>query len=572
MRNTKDISRLFVLTVMAATLSSTTISAEAADTYSVCEEAIEGSKGNSIKDIPMGGSAEKEIQIIDEKETIGNTRNGWIEDIDGLHYYVNDQMLVSQGYKIDGYWYYFKDDGSTLKGWREKEGDMYYYDEEGHLVTNKGLKIDGYWYYLTGSGRRMENEFRQKGSEWFYYDEEGCLVKDTELVIGGKYYKFQSSGAGYLGWDENNQYYYVDKGYRAVNQGIKIDDYWYYFKEDGERLTGWREKEGGKYWYNEIGQLSVNKGIEIAGDLYYFTGSGKMQQNGLSQIGNDWFYHDELGRAVKNRDMIINGYRYIFQNNGAAYQGIKEENGSIIGFDTQGRQAFNAGVKDRETGYWYYFDGNGNMVKNWWRTKADGKYYYQNDGILAVSKGLKIDGYWYYFNNSGRMLRSEWRTKDGALYYYDTNGHLVTGEKLWIDGKWCEFDSSGKYIDKFEKVAQLRNYTYVPYCWGGATPSGWDCSGFTQWALNYLGVSVPRLAHEQATGGSWVDPFDKSKWLPGDLICYSEGGIVSHVAIYLGNNEIIHALSPKYGTIIHDVDYYEWWDWATYRVAVKRYL
>ena len=79
------------------------------------------------------GSAEKEIQIIDEQETIGNIKNGWIEDATGLHYYVNDQMLVSQGYKIDGYWYYFKDDGSILKGWREKEGDMYYYDEEGHL-------------------------------------------------------------------------------------------------------------------------------------------------------------------------------------------------------------------------------------------------------------------------------------------------------------------------------------------------------------------------------------------------------------------------------------------------------
>lgn len=100
MRNTKDISRLFVLTVMAATLSSTTISAETADAYSVCEEAIEGSEGNSVKDLSMGGSAEKEIQIIDEQETIGNIKNGWIEDATGLHYYVNDQMLVSQGYKM----------------------------------------------------------------------------------------------------------------------------------------------------------------------------------------------------------------------------------------------------------------------------------------------------------------------------------------------------------------------------------------------------------------------------------------------------------------------------------------
>ena len=99
-----------------------------------------------------------------------------------------------------------------------------------------------------------------------------------------------------------------------------------------------------------------------------------------------------------------------------------------------------------------------------------------------------------------------------------------------------------------------------------------DCSGFTQWAMAQLGVSVPRLAHEQAQGGTWIDPWDISQWKPGDLVCYTEGSGVSHMALYIGNNQIIHALSPKYGTIIHDVDYYEKWDRGTWRVAVKRYL
>lgn len=65
---------------------------------------------------------------------------------------------------------------------------------------------------------------------------------------------------------------------------------------------------------------------------------------------------------------------------------------------------------------------------------------------------------------------------------------------------------------------------------------------------------------------------DISQWKPGDLVCYTEGSGVSHMALYIGNNQIIHALSPKYGTIIHDVDYYEKWDRGTWRVAVKRYL
>ncbi len=62
---------------------------------------------------------------------------------------------------------------------------------------------------------------------------------------------------------------------------------------------------------------------------------------------------------------------------------------------------------------------------------------------------------------------------------------------------------------------------------------------------------------------TWIDPWDISQWKPGDLVCYTEGSGVSHMALYIGNNQIIHALSPKYGTIIHDVDYYEKWDRGT---------
>ena len=43
-------------------------------------------------------------------------------------------------------------------------------------------------------------------------------------------------------------------------------------------------------------------------------------------------------------------------------------------------------------------------------------------------------------------------------------------------------------------------YTYVPYRSGGGSPSGWDCSGFTKWALEYLGVSIPRTSVIQAAG------------------------------------------------------------------------
>ena len=66
----------------------------------------------------------------------------------------------------------------------------------------------------------------------------------------------------------------------------------------------------------------------------------------------------------------------------------------MIGFTPMGRQAFDDSVQDGTD--WYYFDASGDMKKDYWRTKAGEKYYYQADGKLARNKGLEIDGIWYY--------------------------------------------------------------------------------------------------------------------------------------------------------------------------------
>ena len=131
----------------------------------------------------------------------------------------------------------------------------------------------------------------------------------------------------------------------------------------------------------------------------------------------DWYYYDEQGRLLQNKDIVIDGYRYIFQSSGAAYQGLWKENGKIIGFDPMGRQAFDTGVKHE--GYWYYFDAAGTMRKNYWRVKDGNYYYYNMNGHLYLNKGVKIEGYWYYFTANGSRLQSSWRTigSDRCLLY-----------------------------------------------------------------------------------------------------------------------------------------------------------
>ena len=86
-----------------------------------------------------------------------------------------------------------------------------------------------------------------------------------------------------------------------------------------------------------------------------------------------------------------------------------------------------------------------------------------------------------------------------------------------------------------------------PYVWGGMDPNvGADCSGFTKYVMEKVaGVSLSHSSRAQAGEGKKV-----SKPQPGDLIFYSEAGRINHVAIYMGDGQIVHASSKKTGIIV----------------------
>lgn len=122
-------------------------------------------------------------------------------------------------------------------------------------------------------------------------------------------------------------------------------------------------------------------------------------------------------------------------------------------------------------------------------------------------------------------------------------------------------------------VSVLYKYAGYPYVYGGASPGGWDCSGFVQYVMaNEFGVSVGRTASQQAGAGYSVSVSDRSQWKPGDLLIYRSGsGSIGHVGIYLGGGQMIHALNDKHDTLIQSVSTYEGWDSNTL-VKVRRVL
>ncbi|WP_199550636.1 C40 family peptidase [Streptomyces sp. N35] len=112
-------------------------------------------------------------------------------------------------------------------------------------------------------------------------------------------------------------------------------------------------------------------------------------------------------------------------------------------------------------------------------------------------------------------------------------------------------DSGDAYAAKAEKViAFAQSQIGKPYVWGAAGPDSYDCSGLTQKAWARAGISLPRTTWDQVKAGTTVS-VDNAK--PGDLVFFYDD--ISHVGIYIGNGEMIHAPKPGANVRVESIYY-----------------
>jgi cell wall-associated NlpC family hydrolase len=102
--------------------------------------------------------------------------------------------------------------------------------------------------------------------------------------------------------------------------------------------------------------------------------------------------------------------------------------------------------------------------------------------------------------------------------------------------------------DADELIAFAKQYLGVPYVWGGTTPSGFDCSGFTSYVFRSIGINLPRVSRDQQDVGTRISPYAVQK---GDLVF--RGDPAHHVAIYIGGGKVIHA--PQTGDVVKIATY-----------------
>ena len=331
-------------------------------------------------------------------------------------------------------------------------------------------------------------------------------------------------------------------------------------------------------YYYQDGVVQDITDVKKIGGIWYNLVKGKVEGNTVARNRNGWWYIDADGQVdfdytgfAENK----NGWWYC--RDGKVQTGLNDViRGSVNGENAwwhvvKGKVTFDDTVARNRNGWWRIEDGKVNFSCNsveknsngWWYIR-DGKVDFSYTGVAKNKNGWwRIEDGKVNFGYTGIAMNS-----NGAWYIVDGKVNFdYTGTVTWngLQYKVVEGKVPG-YIDF------IRKYNGTRYVWGGTTPAGWDCSGFTQWALKSMGVSIPRLAEQQAAAGKSVNVRNRSQWKPGDILVYSSGGAPNHVALYLGNNQLMHALNSKYDTLIQDVDYYETWDSKTTLTGVRRYF
>ena len=170
-----------------------------------------------------------------------------------------------------------------------------------------------------------------------------------------------------------------------------------------------------------------------------------------------------------------------------------------------------------------------------------GKVTSLNDGAVVTIVG--IDNGWYKIKTSGGT--TGYVSSDYMVTCKDSAGSRGDGT---VAAAVTTSNSLGQQV-----VAYAKQFLGVPYVYGGNGPNSFDCSGFTTYVYRHFGYTLNRTATGQLSNGVSVS---KSQLQPGDLVFFKDGGSkpVSHVGIYIGNGQFIHASTSTYEVRINDLN------------------
>jgi len=183
-----------------------------------------------------------------------------------------------------------------------------------------------------------------------------------------------------------------------------------------------------------------------------------------------------------------------------------------------------------------------------------------NSGVEMDIIGINNGWYKVTHNNQTGYIRSDLMT---LVSQSSSSNPSNSSSESSGNGTTSTSSAPPANLSLGQKIAELgKSFVGHRYVWGGTSPSGFDCSGLVTYVMRQNSISVTRTASGQfRDNGVKVNKSDLS---PGDMVFFSNNGrSVTHVGIYIGNNQFVHASNSRKGVIISDLGtaYYTrvWW-------------
>ena len=336
---------------------------------------------------------------------------------------------AAQGWMQSGSsWYFYNNQGNAVRNaWQGN----YWLGSDGRMATNAW--VDGGRYYVGSDGLWVKGAQKpaevkkqgwvQNGSAWNYYYQ-GNIVRNAWIgsywlgsdgrmatnawVDGGRYYV----GANGV-WDKNAKKQEAPKPAEKKNGWIKEGSTWYYYNQGIMVRNAWQ----GNYWLGSDGKMATNSWVD--NDRHYVGANGVWEKDkkpedkkpeekkrGWKKENNVWHYYNEDGSLARNKwqgnywlgadgKMVTNAWvdngRHYVGANGAWDKDKKKEDPVPTGKHT-------GWVKSGST--WYYFNAEGQMVKNAWA----GNYWLEADGKMATNKW--VDNNRYFVGSDGAWVQN----------------------------------------------------------------------------------------------------------------------------------------------------------------------
>ena len=211
-------------------------------------------------------------------------------------------------------------------------------------------------------------------------------------------------------------------------------------------------------------------------------------------------------------------------------------------------------------------------LDGWYKVSFDGNSGYVSADFLQIDQDNIFQSYGRV-NADGVNVRSSAST-DGEVLASVNSGTVVTVTGL-VDGWYsvtCQYGTEGYIRSDFVDltassisssnssiISFAKQYLGTRYSYGGASPSGFDCSGFTMYVYKQFGYSLPHTATGQWQSGIGTKVYSIGALQAGDLVFFNDpsrnaGKACSHAGIYIGGGQFIHSSSSKSnGVIISDL-------------------